>query len=128
MRSVFLAGQDDRVRCTVVVGFMTTWRDFCRNVSYTHTWMIYPSGIPGQMDFPEMLGVRAPLPSLVLSTTEDPLYTREEIERAGQILTEVYAKAGAPDAFRSALYPGPHKFDLPMQAEAFQWMERWLAG
>ena len=84
MRSVFLAGQDDRVRCTVVVGFMTTWRDFCRNVSYTHTWMIYPSGIPGQMDFPEMLSVRAPLPSLVLSTTEDPLYTREEIERAGK--------------------------------------------
>jgi dienelactone hydrolase len=127
MRSVFLAGADDRVRCTVVVGFMTTWRDFCRNVSYTHTWMIYPPGISGQMDFPEMLAVRAPLPSLVLSTTEDPLYTRGEVERAGKILAETYARAGAPDAFRITLHPGPHKFDLPMQAEAFQWMERWLA-
>lgn len=127
MRSVFLAGQDDRVRCTFVVGFMTTWRDFCRNVSYTHTWMIYPPGIPGQMDFPEMLAARAPLPSLVLSTTEDPLYTRDEIVRAGEMLAATYAKAGAPAAFRISLYPGPHKFDLPMQEEAFQWVERWLA-
>ncbi len=127
MRSVFLAGADDRVRCTFVVGFMTTWRDFCRNVSYTHTWMIYPPGIPGQMDFPEMLAVRAPLPSLVLSTTEDPLFTRGEIERAGRILAETYRKAGAADAFRMSLYPGPHTFDLAMQAEAFQWVERWLA-
>ena len=28
LRTVFLAGMDDRIRCTVCVGMMTTWRDY----------------------------------------------------------------------------------------------------
>ena len=126
MRTVFLAGTDDRIRCAFTAGFMTTWADFCRNVCYTHTWMVYTPGLPALMDYPEILGLRAPLPSLVLSTTEDPLFTRAETERAGRILAEVYAKAGAADAFRISMYPGPHKFDLSMQQEAFAWFQRWL--
>jgi dienelactone hydrolase len=127
MRTAFLAGADDRIRCAFTAGFMTTWSDFCRNVSYTHTWMVYSPGLPGLLDFPEILGLRAPLPSLVLATTEDPLFTLTETERAGRILAEVYAKAGAADAFRISVFPGSHKLDLSMQREAFAWMERWLA-
>ena len=29
---------------------------------------------------------------------------------------------------RCSFYPGPHKFDLDMQAEAFDWFDRWLKG
>jgi hypothetical protein len=46
---------------------------------------------------------------------------------ADRLLTEVYAKAGAGDRYKATFYPGPHKFDLPMQAEAFAWFDRWLA-
>jgi dienelactone hydrolase len=126
MRSVFLAGSDDRIRCTVVVGFMSTWADFCRTTSYTHTWMLYVPGLPARMDFPDILALHAPSASLVLATSEDPLFTRAETERAAQALAEAYGKAGAADAFRISMYPGPHKFDLPMQEEAFAWFERWL--
>ena len=28
MRTVFMAGQDPRIKCAVCVGFMTTWKDF----------------------------------------------------------------------------------------------------
>ena len=127
MRTAFLAGTDDRIRCAFTAGFMTTWADFCRNVSYTHTWMVYAPGLPGLLDFPEILGLRVPLSTLVLATTEDPLFTRAETEHAGRILEETYRKAGASERLRVSSYPGPHKFDLPMQAEAFAWMERWLA-
>jgi hypothetical protein len=89
--------------------------------------MVYVPGLPGLLDFPELLGLRAPLATLVLATTQDPLYTRAETERAGRILEETYRKAGAPERFRMTLYPGPHKFDLAMQAEAFAWMETSLA-
>jgi len=126
MRTVYLAGMDERIRCAFTAGFMTTWRDFCRNVSYTHTWMAYTPGLPALMDFPELLGLRAPLPSLVIATSEDPLYTLAEVQRAGKILTEVYQKAGAADAFQITIYPGPHKFDLPMQQQAFAWTKKWL--
>ena len=123
LRTVFLAGLDDRIRSAVCVGFMTTWRDFLLNVSHTHTWMIYVPGLPGLLEFPEILGLRVPLGSLVLANTEDPLFSLPEVERAGRILEEVYRKADAPDSFRIHYYPGPHKFDLPMQAEAFDWLE-----
>jgi dienelactone hydrolase len=127
LRTVFLAGLEERVRCAVCAGAMTTWKDFLLNVSYTHTWMIYVPGLPDLMDFPEILGMRAPLPTMVLATTEDPLYTRSETERAAKILEETYRKAGAPDALRVHFHAGPHKFDRSMQAQAFGWMEKWLA-
>ncbi len=126
LRTNLLAGLDDRIRCAVSVGFMTTWRDFVRSVSHTHTWMVYIPHLPRLLDYPEILALRAPLPSLVQVTTEDPLYTQEEVTRSEAILREVYQKAGAADALAFTRYPGPHKFDLPMQEEAFAWLDRWL--
>jgi dienelactone hydrolase len=122
MRTCFLAGMDDRVKAALCAGFMTTWRDFLLAVSHTHTWMVYVPGLPPLLDFPELLGLRAPLPTLVMATTEDPLFTRTETERAAGILREVYAAAGAPDAFRFSLHGGPHAFTRAMQREAFDWI------
>ncbi len=126
LRTDYLAGMDDRVRCSVTVGFMTTWRDLALYSCHTHTWMVYIPLLAGEMDFPEILGLRAPLPSMVLYTEEDPLYTLSEVEKAVGELEEVYAKAGAQEAFQARAYGGPHKFDRPMQAHAFAWLERWL--
>ena len=126
IRTVFMAGLDPRIKCAVDVGFMTTWKDFILNKSYTHTWMTYVPLLPNELDFPEILGLRAPLPTLVLNDSEDTLYTLPEMNRAEKILSEVYKKAGAGDRFKCSYYPGPHKFDAPMQAEAFNWFDRWL--
>lgn len=126
LRSAYLAGMDPRIRCGVCVGMMTTWNDFLAHRSYTHTWMIYVPLLPNELEFPEIMGLRAPLPTLVLNNTEDPLFTLPEMRRAGEILGDVYRRAGAPEALRVSFHPGHHKFDLPMQEEAFAWMERWL--
>ncbi|MCK6624031.1 MAG: hypothetical protein L6R45_02520 [Anaerolineae bacterium] len=126
LRTGFLGGLDPRIRCAVCVGMMTTWRDFLLHTSYTHTWMIYIPLLPRDLDFPEILGLRVPLPTLVLNDSDDELFTLPEMKRAAAILQEVYAKAGATDRYRASFYPGPHKFDLAMQAEAFDWFDRWL--
>jgi dienelactone hydrolase len=126
LRTAFLAGLDPRISCAVDVGFMSTWTDFLLNKSYTHTWMTYVPLLPNELDFPEVLGLRVPLPTLVLNDTEDALYTMPEMQRAENILTEVYKKAGAEDRFKCSFYPGPHKFDAAMQQEAFKWFDKWL--
>jgi dienelactone hydrolase len=126
LRTVYLGGLDERIRCACCVGMMTTWRDYLLNKCHTHTWMIYIPGLPNDLDYPEILGLRVPLPTLVLNDTEDQLFTIGEMRRADGMLAEVFAKAGAPDRYRASYYPGPHKFDLAMQAEAFAWFERWL--
>ena len=126
LRTVFMAGLDDRIKCAVCVGFMSTWKDFLLNKSYTHTWMTYVPMLPNELDFPEILGLRAPLPALVLNDEEDDLYTLPEMKRADEILSEVYKKANAASHYKCSYYPGPHKFDKKMQAEAFGWFDKWL--
>jgi hypothetical protein len=126
LRTVYLAGLDPRIRCAVCVGMMTTWRDYLLNKSRNHTWMIYVPLLPPDLDYPEILGLRVPLPTLVLNDIHDTLFTMPEMERAETILRQVYEKAGASDRYGCSYYPGPHKFDLAMQVEAFDWFDRWL--
>ena len=126
LRTVMLSGLDDRIKSAVSVGFMTTWSDFLLNKAYTHTWMIYIPGLPQFLNFPEIMTLRAPLPSLVLSNTDDPLFSMHEMEKADRIMKEVYAKSNASDKYRASFYPGGHKFDQSMQVEAFEWFDKFL--
>jgi len=128
LRTVMMGGLDPRIKCAVCIGFMSTWKDFLMNKSFTHTWMLYVPILPKELDFPEILGLRVPLPTLVLNDTDDLLYTLPEMNQADRILGEVYKKAGAVDRYKCSFYPGPHKFDAKMQAEAFDWWERWLGS
>jgi dienelactone hydrolase len=126
LRTVVMAGLDPRIACAVDVGFMTTWNDFILHKSFTHTWMAYVPLLPNELEFPEILGLRAPLPTLVLNDIDDTLYTLPEMKRAETILREVFKKANAADRFVCSYHPGPHKFDATMQEEAFRWFDRWL--
>ncbi len=126
MRTVFLGGLDSRVRCAVVVGFMTTWREFLLDKCFTHTWMTYVPLLPRELDFPEILALRAPAATMVLNCTEDPLYTVAEMKRADEMLRDTFRRGGAPEMYRSKFYPGGHKFDREMQADAFDWFDRHL--
>jgi dienelactone hydrolase len=126
LRTVYLGGLDDRIACACCVGMMTTWRDYLLHKSHTHTWMVYIPGLPLDLDYPEVLGLRVPRPTLVQNDLEDQLFTLPEMRRADAILSEVFKKAGAADRYRCTFYPGKHKFDRAMQAEAFAWFDRWL--
>ena len=126
LRTVMMAGIDPRIKCAVDVGFMSTWKDFLLNKSYNHTWMLYVPLLPNELDFPEVLGLRAPLPTLVLNDIDDSLYTLPEMKRAEEILKQIFKKANAEDHFKCSYYPGPHKFDAAMQQEAFNWFDKWL--
>ena len=128
MRTVFLGGLDDRIRCAIAVGFMTTWRDFLLDKCFTHTWMAYVPLLPRDLDFPEILALRAPAPTMVLNCTEDPLYTVSEMQRADTIMKETFQRGGAANNYRCNFYSGGHKFDLQMQADAFAWFDRHLKG
>lgn len=128
LRTAYLAGLDTRIQCAVCVGFMTTWRDLVLHKSFTHTWMTYIPILPNFLDFPEVLGLRTPLPTMVLNNNQDQLFTLEEMQRADRILKEVFTKAKAADRYQGNFYEGEHKFDQAMQADAFEWWDRWLKG
>lgn len=126
LRTVFLGGMDHRIKCAIAVGFMTTWSDLILKKSYTHTWMTFAPLMPKYLDFPEILGLRAPLPTMTLNNDQDGLFTYSEMKRADKILREVFEKAGAANHYNSVFYPGIHKFDDQMQNDAFDWFDKWL--
>jgi dienelactone hydrolase len=126
LRTVYLGGADPRVKAAVCVSMMTTWRDFALHKSHTHTWMVYPPILPTELDYPEVLGLRAPLPTLVQMNRQDRLFTFEETARADAILRDVYALAAAPEAYTGAIYEGDHAFPEPLQEDAFDWLDQWL--
>jgi len=128
MRTCFLGGLDDRIKAAVAVGFMTTWRDFLLDKCFTHTWMTYVPLLPRDLDFPEILALRAPAPTLVLNCRQDALFTLSEMERADHIMKEIFDRAKAGDRYRTNFYEGGHKFDRAMQADAFEFFDRFLKG
>ena len=126
MRTVFLGGLDDRVKVAIAVGFVTTWRDFLLDKSFTHTWMTYVPLLPQDLDFPEILAMRAPAATMVLNCREDPLYTLAEMQRADAMIAETFKRAKVPERYRAIYYDGGHKFDRAMQTDAFDWFDRFL--
>jgi dienelactone hydrolase len=128
LRTCFLAGLDDSVACAVTAGFMSTWRDFALANAYTHTWGLFVPHLAREMDFPEILGLRAPLPSLVIACDEDLLFDQDEVKKAEVMHDEIYRSSGAAERMRTSHYPRPHSFDTQMQAEAFDWLGRWLGS
>jgi hypothetical protein len=125
-RTCYLAGLDSRIQCAVCVGFMTTWREFLLYKCHTHTWMIYAPLLPQDLDYPEIISLRAPKATMVLNDIDDPLFTIGEMRRADRIIAETYRLGGAPEQYKCRYYPGPHKFDLPMQKDAFDWFDKHL--
>ena len=98
---------------------------FCdEQILYTY---LYAALLPNYLDFPEILGLRTPLPTLVQSSKEDDLFSLSEMERADKMLKEIYAKAGEEDKYKTNFYEGGHKFDIAMQTDAFNWFDKWLA-
>lgn len=126
LRTAYLGGLDERIKCAVCVGFMSTWNDFLLNKSYTHTWMTYIPILPNYLNFPEIYGLRVPMPTMIQSCNADPLYTLPELKKADAILQEVFQKAEASDRYMGKFYDGGHKFDLAMQQDAFNWFDQWL--
>lgn len=126
LRTVFLGGMDQRIKAAVCMGFMSTWEDFLLHKSHTHTWMAYVPLLPRDLDFPEILGLRVPLPTMVQNCRQDPLYTLQGMKAADAVLAAVYEKAGAADKYDCRFYSGGHKFDLEMQEDAFAFWDRWL--
>ena len=126
LRTIFLAGLDNRIRCAVCVGFMSTFAELLRDCCRRHTWMLYVPHLPRYLDLPDLIALRAPLPLMVQYDEEDELYTPKGQRRAHDRIEAIYQKMGAADRYSGRFYPGPHKFDLDMQGDAFAWFERWL--
>jgi dienelactone hydrolase len=114
------------LKAAVVVGLMSTYEGLLDHSTVTHTWMFFPFAWARHGDWPDLVACHAPAPLLVQYDKDDQLFTMEGMQAAHARLQGHYAAVGHPEAYTGQFYPGPHKFDLPMQAAAFAWLKEQL--
>jgi dienelactone hydrolase len=124
-RAALLNATHDQIAATVIVGLMSTYEGLLDH-NMSHTWMFFPFGWARYGDWPDLAACRAPSPLLVQYNVHDELFTEQGMRDADARLQAHYASVGNPGAYVGQFYPGPHKFDLKMQATAFAWLKQSL--
>lgn len=122
-RSLMLAGLDSRIAAACVAGFMSTVKPMIRKHMDTHSFVHFIPGIHARLDLPDIAGLRAPSPLMVLQCRRDGLFPPQGMEEAVEKLAAIYNKAEAPGEFVSRFYDLPHVFNLKMQDDAFTWLD-----
>lgn len=126
-RSALLQASCERISAAVVVGMMSTYDSLLDHNVFGHTWMFFPDGWARHGDWPDLAACRAPSPLMVQYDRDDHLFTPEGMQSAHRRIADLYAEAGGPGEYDGRFYDGPHKFDLQMQEEAFDWLRDRLA-
>jgi dienelactone hydrolase len=126
IRAAHLIAADSRLKAACVAGWMSDFRQQLRNDLRFHTWMAFIPGLHGALDMADAVALHAPGALLVQQCRRDLLYPPASMEAAVDKLTRLYAKAGRSNRFRGSFHDEPHSFTVPMQDEAFDWLDRWL--
>jgi dienelactone hydrolase len=122
LRSALMVATSDRLGGCVIVGMMSTYEELIDSCVAPHTWMLFPPNWSLRGDWPDLAACSAPAPLLVQYALDDPLFTVAGMRAADARISSHYKGVGAPDAYRGEFYPGPHRFDLPMQQNAISWL------
>jgi dienelactone hydrolase len=126
-RSLMLAALDERIKTAVSVGFMKSDRyQIRRNVINSTGLTFHLVGLFRYLDLPDITTLIAPRPVLFINGSRDTLFNQEGLKAAYQKIGQCYEKAGAPGHQVCRLYDAPHQFNAEMQAEAWQFIRKWL--
>lgn len=125
-RSALLLATHSAVAAAVIAGMMSTYAHLLDHNVVSHTWMFFPSEWARQGDWSDLAACRAPVPLLVQYDTDDALFTLEGMRAAHERIAGHYRSTGHSKAYEGRFYPGPHKLDLAMQADAFAWLAQAL--
>ena len=127
LRSCHLAALDDRIKAAVVVGWMASYPAQLKDhINHTIGFTKLVPGLMHHLDYPDVASLAMPAPLLVINGTKDGLFDLLGVRSSFDKLSACYAKAGVPDRFRGRFYDTPHEFNAEMQAEAWEWLEKWV--
>jgi len=126
-RSFLLAALDDRIKAAVDVGWMTSFASQLKqHVVNTMGLSFHINGLYRYLDLPDLAALIAPRAVLVINGSRDALFAPEGVKAAFDKIGRCYTKASVPERQRCRLYDAPHEFNLDMQAEAWEWLRRWV--
>ena len=84
------------------------------------------AGLYRYLDLPDLAALIAPRSVLVINGSKDQLFPPEGVKGAFEKIAKCFGKAGVPERQQCRLYDAPHQFNVRMQADAWEWLERAL--
>lgn len=126
-RSFLLAALDPRIKVGVDVCWMTTYgAQIERHVTNSMGLTFVIPGMYRYFDLPELSAAVAPRALMVILGAKDGLFPLAAMKESFAVIEKCYKKASVTDRLRCSLYDAPHQFNVEMQAEAWEWLKRWI--
>jgi dienelactone hydrolase len=123
----YLAALDPRIKVCVDICCLTDFQALIDAGGLGgHGIYYYVPGLLKHFTTAEINALIVPRPHLGLAGNLDPLTPAAGLDRIDAALRDVYAAAGAPDAWRMSRYDVQHVETPGMRAEVLAWLERWL--
>jgi dienelactone hydrolase len=126
-RSFMLAALDPRIKVAVDICWMTTFAaQIERHIINTMGLTFVIPGMYRYFDLPDLSAAVAPRALMVIMGSHDGLFPVAAMHASFERIGQCFAKANASDKQRCRLFEAPHQFNLDMQAEAWEWLNRWI--
>lgn len=87
--------------------------------------MLVP-GLRNDLDYPDVASLACPKPMLFFNGESDTLFPVKGVQDAYGRMRRVWVARGAGDNLVTKIWPVPHVFNVPMQEEAFAWLDAQL--
>jgi hypothetical protein len=121
------AALDERVKVTGDICCLTEFEDLIRMRGLDgHGIYYYVPDLLNHFTCAAINALIAPRPHLGLAGEADRLTPPSGLDKIDVHLREVYAEAGAPEAWRLERYPCGHMETAAMRAEVLAFLDRWL--
>ena len=121
--TLFLAALDERVRCAIVSGYLSSWRA-AHNVPWNMCGSQVMPGQLGAIEHVDVAALVAPRPLLVESGTDDMIFPVGSARATVDRLRTLYAQLGAPaESVVHHVFDGDHQWH---GAAAPAFLSRWL--
>ena len=130
-RTWMLNALSDRIAAAVGVCWMCT-TDMLMSPGNNQTkghsaYSITAPNLRNFLDYPDVAAIACPKPLMLLDGgPKDGLFPVEGVDRAYARIRGVYESQGAGEHFATRRYDVGHVFNVEMQEEAIQWLDRWL--
>lgn len=125
-RSTYLIGTDPRLAAGAVAGWMARLGDQLLHEYPCHLGLYTAPSVYRALDHPDIAAIGAPRPLLVLQCEQDRLFSLDSMHNACQDIRRVYEDFGQGERFDARFYDVPHCLNREMQADLFDWFDRWL--
>lgn len=126
-RSWMLAALSDRIKAAVSICWMTN-SDEQMSLRYKRTENGgFANCIPGLrrwMDYPHIASIACPTPSLFISGTQDKLFPVPAVEKAFNVMHDVWKSQDADSDLVTELWDVPHSCFKPAQQRALEFLDK----